>query len=334
MVVTTRRLTKKPISLLLFLLLFTTLISLTDAAHSRKRIVTSRRSEEESSSYDRSITTFDPAGRLLQVEYGLAATLRGESVSAVWLPPPINAILVFVSQKTSSSSSNDNKSSSSSMTTTTTTAKVHRLDHHLWLFTAGLAGDARVLASSVRQQCLQHRLLQYGEAMTVYEAAQTVADRQHQLTRGMGVRPLGCTAIVVGMDSRSSSDVEQQQQQQPRIFRTDPGGILEDCLYCCAGKQQEQLMAALADPYENLVSSLSSSESSSTTTTIQDAIQQLLSVLKEKNQNGDENKTSFDVWLFRPNSNSRGKVKAACFLDVGSSESLNEIEAYFEKDGR
>ena len=110
-----------------------------EAAHSRRRGggggVSTR--GPGSPRYDRSITTFDRSGRLLQVEYGMEAADRGETVVAVW-----TAGGIYVLVKSQASSSSQTSSSSRSH-------KVHQIDEHLWLFTAGLSGDASALASSL-----------------------------------------------------------------------------------------------------------------------------------------------------------------------------------------
>ena len=254
------------------------------------------RSTPSEAHYDRSITTFDPSGRLLQVEYGLEAASRGESVTAVLQDD--GSILVLLSRPTNSAA---------------TSAKVHRIDEHLWLFTAGLSGDARVVASYVRSECRRHRL-SYGEAMTVEEVARAVADIQHELTRTAGARPLGCTAIVVG------TDPTYKVAGTSRIFRSNPGGILEDCMYCCAGKDQERLMSKLRESYDRIRKSET-----------KDAIRELLSVRKSSAENYEE-AAGFDLWFFWPDARRRGKTQTTCFLDVGSPESLDEIGAYLTSE--
>jgi 20S proteasome alpha/beta subunit len=279
------------------------LVHVVDAAHSRRR---ASPTYTASPRYDRSITTFDQSGRLLQVEYGMEASSRGETVMAVWTE---GGIYVLV-KKTSLQSSH----------------KVHRIDEHLWLFTAGLSGDARALASSLRSSCQQHRL-SYGEAQTVEQAARQAASLQHQLTRTGGARPLGCTAIVVGIDPTSvpastsastSSGADGNHNSCSRVFRTDPGGILEDCFFSVAGKDQDKLMNEVAKRYDDL--------KSANQTTV---VTELLATLKLAGAGGDKD-SSVDIWIFKPNAKRRGKTDATCLVNV-KSDDLQDVVSLLEK---
>lgn len=193
------------------------------------------------------------------------------------------------------------------------TTKVHRLDDHLWLFTAGLSGDARALAAHLRANARQHRL-SYGEPMTVEEAAKQSAAVQHELTRTGGARPLGCTAIVLGMDPSHNKDVGPA-----RLFRTDPGGGLEDCSFCCAGRDQDRLMSKLIQKYEKIRAR-----------SMSEVIRKLVGYML---QGQDKSKTSIDVWLLRPShSQKRAKTDVTCFTEIGSSESLRIVASYLDNE--
>lgn len=177
--------------------------SCSSAAHSRRRIVI----RQVPPKYDRTITSFDASGRLLQVEYGLEAANRGSTVAAAVSPLQI---LVVARQ-------------------------VHRLDRHVFLFATGLSGDARALASSLRTFCQQYRL-SYGEAPSVEHVARQATAVYHELTRTGGARPIGCTAVLAGI-SETDNRLE--------LFRVQPGGVEEDCWYCAAGKGRERIHRAL-----------------------------------------------------------------------------------------
>jgi 20S proteasome alpha/beta subunit len=261
-------------------------LSLVEAAHSRRRAVGRGTGSPR---YDRSITTFDQSGRLLQVEYGMEAASRGETVLAVWTEGGI-----YVLVKTSSSH------------------KVHRIDEHLWLFTAGLSGDSSALASSLRSSCQQHRL-SYGEASTVEQAARQAASLQHQLTRTGGARPLGCTAIVVGIDPTASGAAGNS-----RVFRTDPGGILEDCLWSVAGKDHDKLMTEMARRYDGF------SKTANETTVVTEMLSAMSSLV------GRDDDSSVDIWMFKPNSKRRGKTHATCLRNV-KSDDLQDVVSLLDK---
>ena len=262
-------------SICLFIL-FLCLSTLTQAAHSRKRVVVVRTVAEPR--YDRSITTFDQTGRLLQIEYGMEAASRGESVIGL-----LTNSTIYVAVKKSSSS------------------KVHRIDNHLWLFTSGLSGDARALAAVLRASCQRHRL-SYGEAPTVKQAARQAASLQHELTRTGGARPLGCSAMVAGIDPT---------ENQLAIFRSDPGGILEDCLYCAAGKDHNKIMNRIADRYDNELLSANSTR----------IISELVSCIKGEHDNDD---SSVDVWILQSDAGRRGNMRATCLLNVEDNGKLAE----------
>jgi len=149
--------------------------------------------------------------------------------------------------------------------------------------------------------------------MTVREAAERVAQVQHELTTTGGARPLGCTALVLGMDSDVGID-----NTSPRLFRMDPGGTLEDCWYCCAGKDQDRSMAVLGEHYDDI-------RTSDTVT----AIQKLLSLRQQLAGHADESEISYDLWVIRPRAGRRGKSQVTCFMDVGSAGSLGIITAHF-----
>ena len=203
-------------SQVLILAFFFTILSTTEGAHSRRRPVVVR-SGNHQVKYDRSITTFSPDGQLQQVAYSMEASNRGESVIAAL----VNETMAIVAAR-----GND---------------KIHRIDSHIVMVTSGLAGDARALASSLRSSCQRH-FLSFGEIPTVLEVAEFAAQMQHDLTKSAGARPLGCTAIIIGV-ARSK---EPNTTQELQIFRSDPGGALDQCMFTVAGKRNQQVLTSLA----------------------------------------------------------------------------------------
>ncbi len=254
---------------------------LSRAAHSRRRIVITREKE----TYDRVITDFSPDGRLSQVEYAMEAARRGSTVAAATTDSGICLVI-----------------HNSSF------GKVHRIDHHIWLATAGLSGDARFLASHLRNSCQQHRL-DYGEAPTTEQVARMAGQFQHYLTRSGGVRPLGCTALVLGMDPVAD---EEPYLGRPKVFQADPGGVVEACTtHCAAGKGCDVMMKELG--------SIVSDTSLSTAALSQWASNTAQRVLAKL-----DDPKKVDVWTFEPRQGKRGGIQASCYRLI-DKDSLSKI---------
>ena len=274
---------------LFFILTLVSTLVVVDAANSRRRIVVRR---EVAPQYDRSITTFSADGRLAQVEYGMEASLRGSTVAALQSPSddPQQQGICLVLQSGSF-------------------GKVHRIDHHLWLVTSGLSGDARTLANALRNSCQNHRL-NFGEPPTTKQVARIAGEAQHQLTRKGGARPLGCTALVVGVDP---SSFDEEGMGTPRLYQTDPGGIVEECTFCAAGKGRAtvgKIVASLADKVQ-----LKDSNSGKYVAALAAAMtERVLEQLIEP-----KGTPTVDVWIFQPNPGRRGGIQVTCYCDLSKN---------------
>lgn len=249
-----------PITILPLLALALTLCSRTTNAARRRPTRGPSGRPEDPSKYDRSITTFSPDGRLLQVEYGAVAASRGTTVACLDLDcislagdtarrrSGIVVAVVRPGQKGSASTG------SSSPTHHVLSDKVHRIDDHAILITSGLSGDSRALAASARMGCQRLRL-SYGEAPTLKEIANLVGSTQRELTRIGGARPYGVTAAVIGVDPIPDQDTmigddsgisnDDPLPGTPSLYRTEPGGTVDRCDYCASGKGAENALKAL-----------------------------------------------------------------------------------------
>jgi 20S proteasome alpha/beta subunit len=291
-------------SLSLFWLLFfqTTTTLFVHAAHSRRRIVVRQGGGE--ARYDRTITDFSGDGRLAQVEYAMEAALRGSTIAAMNVPTMDGACFVVDASSSSSSS------------------KVHRIDHHIWLVTAGLSGDARVLAQDLRAKCQNHRL-SFGEPPTTEQVAHMAGEAQHELTRTAGLRPLGCTALVVGMDHSNNG------QGTPRLFETDPGGIVEECQYAVGGKGRANLGRTVA-PLALWLAKEGDGESPSSLKSLGDAAAGLAELVLNQMSDPRRDSSAVDVWTLRPDVSRRGGMHATCYRNI-EKKSLKRIIEQDEK---
>jgi 20S proteasome alpha/beta subunit len=288
------------LQLISFWLIITALfnVEVTRAAHSRRRVVVRREAER----YDRSITTFSEDGSLAQVEYGMEASLRGSTIAGMKIP---SGICILVQNSSF--------------------GKVHRLDHHLWLITAGLSGDARVLADTLRTHCQKHRM-SFGEAPTTKQIARVAGELQHKLTRTSGARPLGCTAIVAGIDASPDG----KSMGKAMLFQTDPGGIVEECSYCAAGKERDNIGKIVAAFVNGKVDHLRKLFSEFIKKKPGQKVDQLSTVaasMTEKVLNifdQDKKGSSLDLWIIRPNPQRRGGMQTTCYRNI-RKDSVGQI---------
>jgi 20S proteasome alpha/beta subunit len=269
--------------------------------------------------YDRSVTTFDPSGRLLQVEYGTRAADRGETVAAVIVRDSI--YVVVVKSPSSFTATGDQKTT----TTMLSTNKVHRIDEDVWMIGTGLAGDARHLASKLRSECQRNRIM-YGEPMTVSQVAEIASRIQHDRTRIAGKRPLGVTALILGHDQNGGS------HQKSFLFRCSTGGSNENCWYCTTGKEGDAILASLHDQYETISTPYTlKAENADETQIIRDLVaifQDGLRYKPPKHQHSPTNDMEsliLDVWVFRP------RNPTICFtgISVGDDSCLAKVSEFF-----
>jgi hypothetical protein len=90
-----------------------------------------------------------------------------------------------------------------------------------------------------------------------------------------------------------------------RLFRSDSGGILGDCLYTVAGKDHEHVMVELAKRYHGL------SKESQTAANESTVVTEMVAAINSLVGSGDEDRdSSVDIWMFQLNTKRRGKAHA------------------------
>lgn len=200
---------------ILLVSLFAAVAKVALAAHPRRR---PQRSDRSTSSYhyDRSVTTFDPRGRLLQLEYAQMAASRGETLVGIVCEAE-NCVIVVGSR---------------------VYEKLQRIHENCWMVSSGVAGDGLYLAKNLRDAALKYPEA-FGEWMSVEEMAKRAGSLQHRLTLVSGYRPLGLVAMLLGTTSNDD-------EGEPSLYRCAPGGVVQNCRFCTAGAQSDVLMQGLS----------------------------------------------------------------------------------------
>ncbi|KAL7536274.1 hypothetical protein ACHAXR_007038 [Thalassiosira sp. AJA248-18] len=243
--------------------------------------------------YDRSITTFSPEGRLLQLEYALiAAEERGRGLTVC---VECDGVVVFAFPSTSdgdgwnsstesmpdlqsptaiheedeNKNENDEPRTKLSPATTqmfstntehnpTHNTKVHRLSPTHLLLTSGLAGDSRTLASAFRRLVSSWTHINYGEVVTARELAKEMSKVRHSIGLRPGARVLGVIGMLIGLDDVDDEMAAVNDSVEVRMYRSLPGGTMDRCNVCCTGGGADALgNAARKDAMDILLSVVS-----------------------------------------------------------------------------
>ena len=178
---------------------------------------------QQQQAYDRGITIFSPDGRLYQVEYAREAVKRG--TASVGVRTTEGVVLAA------------DKRSRSELMEPSSVEKLHKVDDHLGIASAGHVADARKLIDFARQQAQVERL-RYGEAIGVETLTKRVTDHIQQYTQVGGARPFGVALIVAGVEDG-----------EPRLFETDPSGTPYEWMALSVGEDRSEIRDYLEERF-------------------------------------------------------------------------------------
>ena len=183
--------------------------------------------QAQQQAYDRGITIFSPDGRLYQVEYAREAVKRG--TASVGVRTADGVVLAA------------DKRSRSELMEPASVEKLHKIDDHVGIASAGHVADARQLIDFARRQAQVNRL-RYGEEMGIETLTKSVTDHIQQYTQIGGARPFGVALIVGGIENG-----------KPRLFETDPSGTPYEWKALSIGANRTDVRERLEEGYtENL----------------------------------------------------------------------------------
>ncbi|MFB6141826.1 MAG: archaeal proteasome endopeptidase complex subunit alpha [Halorientalis sp.] len=174
--------------------------------------------------YDRGITIFSPDGRLYQVEYAREAVKRG--TASIGIRAADGVVLAVDKRVRSPLMERDS------------VEKIHKVDDHIGIASAGHVADARKLIDFARLDA-QRNQLRYGEPIDVETLTKDITDHIQQYTQVGGARPFGVALIVGGID----------KDGRPRLFETDPSGTPYEWQALAVGADREAVRDYLEEHY-------------------------------------------------------------------------------------
>lgn len=146
--------------------------------------------------YDTDCITWNPQGRIPQIEYAMEAVKMGTPI--VGLRSDTHAVLCSFKRAQSELATHQKK--------------IFKIDDHLGMGVSGLTADARVLSDYMRNECLNNRYI-YDAPMNVGRLVTQVADKSQLKTQNSSKRPFGVGLLIAGYDEKG-----------PHIFETCPSG--------------------------------------------------------------------------------------------------------------
>ncbi|EMA15893.1 MULTISPECIES: archaeal proteasome endopeptidase complex subunit alpha [Haloarcula] len=177
----------------------------------------------EQQAYDRGITIFSPDGRLYQVEYAREAVKRGTASVGVRTE---DGVVIAA-----------DRHARSPLIERDSIEKIHEIDSHVGVASAGHVADARQLIDVARRQSQVNRL-RYDEPASVESLTKEITDYIQQYTQTGGARPFGVALLVAGIEDG-----------EPRLFETDPSGTPYEWQAVAIGGSREDIQSFLEEEY-------------------------------------------------------------------------------------
>lgn len=165
--------------------------------------------------YSFSLTTFSPSGKLVQIEYALAAVASGANSTAIKGEPSQTLSLIPLLIVPFHSAQNGvvlatEKKQKSILYDEHSIHKVEPITDHIGMVYSGMGPDYRLLVRKARK-IAQKYFLVHDEPIPTPQLVQRVAYIMQEYTQSGGVRPFGVSLLIAGWD-----------QDRPSLFQCDP----------------------------------------------------------------------------------------------------------------
>jgi len=170
------------------------------------------------SSYDRYLTIFSPEGRLYQVEYAFkAVSSAGQTAIAV---RGLDSAVVITQKKVPDKLLDPN-----------TVTHLFNITPTIGCVMTGMVADARSQVQPAQAEAADFQY-KYGYEIEPDMLAKRLANINQVHTQRAGMRPLGCSMILIGIDS----------ERGPQIFKLDPAGYYVGYKATASGTKQQESM--------------------------------------------------------------------------------------------
>lgn len=150
------------------------------------------------SEYSFSLTTFSKNGRLIQIEYALAAVAQGRP--ALGIKASDGVVLAT------------EKKPPSILVDETSLRKIENLSENVGVVYAGTVPDYRVLVKRGRKKAQEYYKF-YRDPIPVSQLVREEAAVMQEFTQSGGVRPFGVSLLIAGYDDTG-----------PQLYQVDPSG--------------------------------------------------------------------------------------------------------------
>lgn len=175
--------------------------------------------------FDKFITVFSPEGHLYQVQYAFKAvnypglttvTVRGkDSVSVVTQHQVPDRLM-----------------------RSETITSLYEISATIGACVTGRAPDGKALVQRARQDASQYKY-KHGIEMPINVLAKKLADQAQVKTQQAGMRPMGVTLTLIGLDRNDEGVLV------PQIFKVDPAGSCVGYFACATGAKEVEAAAFL-----------------------------------------------------------------------------------------
>jgi len=163
--------------------------------------------------YDLSATTYAPDGKVFQIDYaGKAVENSGTAIAVCCKDGVVFGVEKFTISKMLVEGSN---------------RRIHAVDKHLGMATAGLIADARQLANRARREATSYKNF-FHDPAPVKVLAERLAGFVQTYTLYAHIRPFGTSILLGGVDKKG-----------PQLYMIEPSGVMYGFHGCAAGKGRQ-----------------------------------------------------------------------------------------------